>query len=1253
MTSNQIKYVKLSLASPEKILKWSHGEVLKPETINYKSQKCEKDGLFCEKIFGPTKDWECSCGKFKRVRHKGTKCDRCGVEIISSKSRRERMGHINLVSPVFHIWYLNEFITKILSMKLNEVKEVVYFVSHIVLDPGTCERFAKKQVLRENVFKNNDDVRSIFQEVFKDVIEDEKIIDEDKNAAKEFLQILEDKDEAFEFQVYSSFISRIYGVKFGIGAEAIYELLSEIDLAKDIRELKKKIKKEKSLFQGANTKKKNIINKLNTLIGFEKSKLDPKWMVIQNLPVLPPNLRPMIELDGGRFSTSDVNDLYRRIIIRNNRLRKLQSINAPKVILYNEKRMLQQAVDALIDNGASSKKVLSKGQGNRALKSLTDNLKGKQGRFRQNLLGKRVDYSGRSVIAVGPELKIYECGLPRIMAATLFKPFIIERLVAEDKAANIKSADKLVENNNSVIWPILEDIIATRPVLLNRAPTLHRLGIQAFMPKLIKGKAIRLHPLVTPAFNADFDGDQMAVHIPLSKEAIAESQILMIGSSNILSPKDGNPIVTPSQDMVLGNYYITIEKLKLKGQGLIFGGYNEIIQALENKKVQLHSIIVLATDAMPQKDFGGHKYLITTPGKVIFNKIFPEDFPFIHSELDLEINQDIEKSYYVKNAQDIKEKLAKYKVCTPFKKSTLSKIISLLFQRYSLALTSQILDKIKDIGFKYSTISGTTISIGDINTTSHKYDFFKKADQTVDKIEQVYKDGLLTNNERYERIIDLWSKVKDQVQDEIYKDFNSNKDNPIFLMSDSGARGNISNFTQLVGMRGLMVSPQGTIIEIPIKSSFIEGLSGFEFFISTHGARKGIADIAQKTAKSGYLTRILVDAAQDIIVKEYDCGVENGLIVKSINDTKTGTTIVPMEKRLEGRILNEDIVDASGQIIVEKGKMITIEDVEKIKKLQIKEIEVRSCVTCETHRGVCQLCYGKNLANGELVDIGEAVGVIAAQSMGEPGTQLTMRTFHTGGVAGQTDITQGLPRILQLLEVRWNLPNRAKIAEFDGVIKEINEIAPSNFDVVLQGNNETKTYKNITSTLRVKKGSKVKIGDKISDGPICPRELLRVADSTLVARYIIKEVQRVFSLQGIDISDKHIEIFAKKMLRKVMILHEGDTDLQQGKEYDKYEVVKANKKVFGKGKKPAVVISIIEGIQKASEENESFISTSSFQTTTKKLREAAVEGKMDILNGIKENVVVGNLIPAGTGVKAFQEKVAKKYEKMMKQSRGK
>ena len=1253
MDINQIEYVKLSLASPEKILKWSHGEVLKPETINYKSQKCEKDGLFCEKIFGPTKDYECSCGKFKRIRHKGTKCDRCGVEIISSKVRRERMGHIGLVTPVFHIWYLNEFITKILNMKLNEVKEIVYFVSHIVLDPGTSQHFFKKQVLKERIVKDNDDVREIFKRVFRDIIEDNKVIDEDKNMAKDFLQILEDKDEAFEFQVYSSFISRIYGVKFGIGAEAIYELLSEIDLAKEIREIKSKIKNEKSTLQGVSGKNKPIVNKLNTLIGFQKSKLDPKWMVVWNLPVLPPNLRPMIELDGGRFSTSDVNDLYRRIIIRNNRLRKLQSINAPQVILYNEKRMLQQAVDALFDNSASMKKVLSKGQGNRPLKSLTDNLKGKQGRFRQNLLGKRVDYSGRSVIAVGPELKIYECGLPRIMAATLFKPFIIERLVAEGKAANIKSADKLVENNNSVIWPILEDIISTRPVLLNRAPTLHRLGIQAFMPKLIKGKAIRLHPLVTPAFNADFDGDQMAVHIPLSKEAIAESQILMIGSSNILSPKDGNPIVTPSQDMVLGNYYITIEKRKLEGEGIIFSDYNEIIQALENKKVKLHSVIVVATDSMPEKDFQDHKYLITTPGKIIFNQVFPIDFPFIHSELDLDINQDVEKSYYIKNAQEIETKLKNYKVQTPFKKGTLSLIISALFKRYSLAQTSQILDKIKDIGFKYSTISGTTISIGDINTTSHKYDFFKEADKTVEKIEKVYKDGLLTNNERYQRIIDLWSKVKDKVQDEIYKDFNSNKDNPIFLMSDSGARGNISNFTQLVGMRGLMVSPQGTIIEIPIKSSFIEGLSGFEFFISTHGARKGIADIAQKTAKSGYLTRILVDAAQDIIVKEADCGVEGGLLVKSINDTKTGTTIVPMEKRLEGRILNEDIKDKEGLVVVEKGKMINQDDVEKIKKLNIKEVEIRSCVTCETHRGVCQLCYGKNLANGELVDIGEAVGVIAAQSMGEPGTQLTMRTFHTGGVAGQTDITQGLPRILQLLEVRWNLPNRAKIAEFDGVIKEVNEIAPSNFDVVVEGKNETKTYKNITSTLRIKKGSKVRIGDKISDGPIDPRELLRVADRTLVARYIIKEVQRVFSLQGIDISDKHIEIFAKKMLRKVRILHEGDTDLQQGKEYDKFEVVKANKKAFGKGKRPAAMMSVIEGIQKASEENESFISTSSFQTTTKKLREAAVEGKIDILKGIKENVVVGNLIPAGTGVPAFRKKVAEKYERLMKQAKRK
>ena len=975
-------------------------------------------------------------------------------------------------------------------------------------------------------------------------------------------------------------------------------------------------------------------------------------MVLKNLPVLPPDLRPMVELEGGRFSTSDVNDLYRRVIIRNNRLKKLLTLNSPSIIIHNETRMLQQAVDSLFDNSSSGSKkpVTAIGQGKRPLKSLTDALKGKQGRFRQNLLGKRVDYSGRSVIAVGPELKMYECGLPRIMAATLFKPFIVERLVAEGKAVNIKFADKLVENNDSIIWPILEDLIKDRPILLNRAPTLHRLGIQAFMPKLVKGKAIRLHPLVTPAFNADFDGDQMAVHIPLSQEAMIESQILMIGSSNILSPKDGKPIVTPSQDMVLGNYYLTIEKKDEKGEGTIFKNYDEVIQALENKQTTLHTIVIFATSSLPKKDFKNNQYIITTPGKIIFNQILPDFFPFINSEKDLSNDPNIKKDYYIKNSSEILEKIKNHQVIQPFKKNTLSKIISLLYKISSLSKTSEILDKLKDIGFKYSTMSGTTISIGDIKTTNHKYELFKEIDKKVEKIEKVYKEGLLTNNERYRRVINLWTKTKENVQNEVYQEFSNDKENPIFLMADSGARGNISNFTQLVGMRGLMVSPQGMIIEIPIKSSFIEGLTGFEFFISTHGARKGIADTAQKTAKSGYLTRILVDAAQDIIVREADCKSEKGFIVKNIKDTKTKTIIIPLTKRLDGRLANKEILDKDGEVIVKKGEMINEDHILKISEAEIEEVEIRSCVTCDTYRGVCQKCYGKNLANGELVDIGEAVGVIAAQSMGEPGTQLTMRTFHTGGVAGQTDITQGLPRILQLLEVRWNLVNKARISQIKGVVTKINEIGPSNYNVHVENDIEKQTHKNIVSSLRVKKGQKVKIGDKISDGPIDPRDLLKVGDKTLVQRYIIKEVQRVFALQGIDISDKHIEIFAKKMLRKVVVFDEGDTRLIKGKNIDLYEVIKENKRIFKKGGRPAIFQSIIEGIQKASEENESFIATSSFQTTTKKLREAAIEGKIDNLKGIKENVVVGNLIPAGTGVESFKTKLVAKWERLLKQN---
>ena len=906
--------------------------------------------------------------------------------------------------------------------------------------------------------------------------------------------------------------------------------------------------------------------------------------------------------------------------------------------------MLQESVDALIANGSGNKKVVT-GQGGRALKSLSDSLKGKQGRFRQNLLGKRVDYSGRSVIAVGPKLKMYECGLPRNMAASLFKPFIVQKLVEEQQAPNIKAADKMVEDKDPIIWPILNQIIAHRPVLLNRAPTLHRLGIQAFMPKLITGKAIRLHPLVTPAFNADFDGDQMAVHVPLSEEAVAEAKILMIGSSNILGPKDGKPIVTPSQDMVLGNYYITKEIRGLKGEGTIFKNINEVKQALDNKQVDLHAVVVMSCASITQKGFDSKHYIITTPGKIILNDIFSTDFPYINSDSDIGVSA-IDKTYIVESASKIKESLEKYETSQPFKKSTLSKIIAEVFKKHSLINTSNILDEMKDIGFKYSTISGATISIGDIERFDYKYELFENAHKQIDKIQDVYKKGLLTNSERHNHVVKVWTSVKEKVQDNIEKEFNKQTTNPIFMMSDSGARGNISNFTQLVGMRGLMASPYGDIIELPIKSSFIDGLDVSEFFISTHGARKGIADTAFKTGTSGYLTRILVDAAQDITVLEKDCKTDKGLVIQKIVDQKTNTVIVPLSKRLLGRISNETILNENGETIVEFGDMINDDHVQLISNEGIDSVEIRSVTTCNTPRGVCQLCYGKNLANGELIQIGEAVGVIAAQSVGEPGTQLTMRTFHTGGVAGQADITQGLPRILELLTVRWNLKNKAVISELDGEILSIK----TNEDIttVEIGNDiETKTY-TFKNHPRVKKGEKVTLGQKLSDGSICPRELLYVSDESHVQEYIIKEVQRVFSLQGIDISDKHIEIFTKKMLRKIIVLDEGDTKLLQGKLIDRHKFTEANKRVLASGKKPAIAKPIIEGIMSVSENNESFIATSSFQTTTKKLREAAVEGQVDKLIGIKENVVVGKLIPAGTGVDKFRKNLMKKHEAMIK-----
>ncbi len=1234
--ANDIEGVKLTLASPEQVLNWSFGEITKPETINYKSQKAETDGLFCEKIFGPIKDWECSCGKYKKVRFKGTKCERCEVDVVSSVVRRQRTGHIELASPVFHIWYLNEFVTKVLNIKLSDIKEVVYFVSHIVLDKGNSEELFNKEVLKEN------DARKKFKAIIEKIAETTSDHD-DKIRALDYVAKLGTKKEAFEFHVYSQFISRYTGARFGIGAEAILELLEKINIKNEIKATKKEIAKTKSFFVGGSVKKKTIMPKLERLTWFDESGNQPEWLVLKRIPVLPPDLRPMIELEGGRFTTSDVNDLYRRIIIRNNRLKKLIELQAPLVIIYNEKRMLQESVDALIANGSGNKKVVT-GQGGRALKSLSDSLKGKQGRFRQNLLGKRVDYSGRSVIAVGPELKMYECGLPRNMAASLFKPFIVQQLVELQYAPNIKAADKMVEHQEPVIWPILNDVIAHRPVLLNRAPTLHRLGIQAFMPKLVTGKAIRLHPLVTPAFNADFDGDQMAVHVPLSEEAVAEAKILMIGSSNILGPKDGKPIVTPSQDMVLGNYYVTKEIRGLKGEGTIFRNIDEVNQALDNGKVDLHAVVIISCKNYVEKGFEASHYIITTPGKIILNSIFTNDFPYINSDADIGVLP-IDKKYIITSANKIKSEFKKYKINQPFKKSTLSKIIAEIFKKHSLIETSSILDKMKDIGFKYSTISGSTISIGDIERYDYKHELFGEAQKRIEQIQDVYKQGMLTNSERHSHVVKVWSQVKDKVQDNIEEQFNKDVDNPIFMMSDSGARGNISNFTQLSGMRGLMASPYGDIIELPIKSSFIDGLDVSEFFISTHGARKGIADTAFKTGTSGYLTRILVDAAQDITVLEEDCGIDKGLMVEKIIDVKTNTVIVPLAKRLLGRIANQTVLDAQGETIIEFGEEILEDHVDAISNEGIEKVEIRSITTCKTPRGVCQNCYGRNLANNQLVQIGEAVGVIAAQSVGEPGTQLTMRTFHTGGVAGQADITQGLPRILELLTVRWNLKNKAVISEINGEItyaKTKNGIS----EVIVSNKLNKRKYK-FTNHCRVKKGDKVKLGEKLSDGSICPRELLYISDESHVQEYIIKEVQRVFSLQGIDISDKHIEIFTKKMLRKIVVLDEGDTGLLQGKFIDRHLFTEANKKVLAAGKKPAIAKPIIEGIMSVSENNESFIATSSFQTTTKKLREAAVEGKIDKLTGIKENVVVGKLIPAGTGIPKFRDNLMTKYNIML------
>ncbi|WP_042227049.1 DNA-directed RNA polymerase subunit beta' [Paenibacillus popilliae] len=1180
MDVNNFEYMKIGLASPDKIRSWSRGEVKKPETINYRTLKPEKEGLFCEKIFGPTKDWECHCGKYKRVRYKGVVCDRCGVEVTRQKVRRERMGHIELAAPVSHIWYFKGIPSRMglaLDMSPRSLEEIIYFASYVVTDPGDTP-LEKKQLLSE----------------------------------KEYRSYREKYGHAFQA---------------GMGAEAVKKLLHDLDVEKELAMLKEELRTA----QGQ--RRNRAIKRLEVIEAFRNSGNAPEWMILDVLPVIPPELRPMVQLDGGRFATSDLNDLYRRVINRNNRLKRLLDLGAPDIIVQNEKRMLQEAVDALIDNGRRGRPVT--GPGNRPLKSLSHMLKGKQGRFRQNLLGKRVDYSGRSVIVVGPYLKMYQCGLPKEMALELFKPFVMKELVNKGLAHNIKSAKRKVERVSPEVWDVLEEVIREHPVLLNRAPTLHRLGIQAFEPILVEGRAIRLHPLVCTAYNADFDGDQMAVHVPLSAEAQAEARLLMLASGNILNPKDGKPVVTPSQDMVLGSFYLTMDNKEAKGSGMIFASVNEAVSAYQRGTASLHARVVIPARALNKTTFTEQQQqalLVTTVGRIIFNEIFPPEFPYINEATKRNLFEGTPDLYFIhEKGANIQEILQSIPQSGAVGKDYLGQIIARCFDVFQTTLTSVILDRIKQIGFTYSTRAGITIAVADVIVPQEKVDILKESEEKVKVITNQYRRGLITNDERYDRVIEIWSDTKDRITDILMKSMD--RYNSIMLMVDSKARGNKSQITQLGGMRGLMANPSGRIIELPIKSNFREGLTVLEYFISTHGARKGLADTALRTADSGYLTRRLVDVAQDVIVREDDCGTDKGFLVSNISDGKE--VIEGLYDRIEGRYSFETVRHPeTGEVLVNRNELIDTNKAEAIVNAAVKKLMIRSVLSCRARHGVCKICYGRNLATGKHVEIGEAVGIIAAQSIGEPGTQLTMRTFHTGGVAGD-DITQGLPRIQELFEAR-NPKGQAIISEIDGVVKEIRE-AKDRREVEVQGEAETKVYSvSYGSRIRVTEGMAIEAGDEITDGSIDPKEMLRIKGIRGVQNYILQEVQRVYRNQGVEINDKHVEVMIKQMLRKIRIVDAGDTTLLPGSFVDLHEYETANKKAILSGKEPAVAKPVLLGITKASLETDSFLSAASFQETTRVLTDAAIKGKVDQLLGLKENVIIGKLIPAGTGMNRYR-----------------
>ena len=1152
---NVLEKIKIGLASDEKIREWSKGEVKKPETINYRTLKPEKDGLFCEKIFGPTKDWECHCGKYKRVRYKGIVCDRCGVEVTKAKVRRERMGHIELAAPIAHIWYFKGIPSRIalmLDISPRNLEKVVYFASYIVTDKGTSG-LVKAQVLTEREYS-----------------------------------------EAVEKYGKGSF-------KAEMGAEALAKLLKEIDLDKLSEKLKKEIEK------ASEQKKVKLVKRLDTVEAFRLSGNRPEWMIMNVIPVIPPELRPMVQLDGGRFATSDLNDLYRRVINRNNRLKRLLELGAPEIIVRNEKRMLQESVDALIDNGRRGRPVT--GAGNRPLKSLSDMLKGKQGRFRQNLLGKRVDYSGRSVIVVGPELKIYQCGVPKEMAVELFKPFVMKELVERGLAHNIKNAKRMVERLRPEVWGILEEVIKDHPVMLNRAPTLHRLGIQAFEPVLVEGRAIKLHPLVCTAFNADFDGDQMAIHLPLTPEAQAEARFLMLSVNNLLKPQDGKPVTVPGLDMILGSYYLTMTLDGELGEGKYFKDPEEAIMAYENHDVGIHAKIFVRVT----KEIDGElktKKIETSVGRIIYNQGIPQDLGFI----------------------DRKEDPFQYEINFPIMKKNMGEIVERVIRTHGLSEAAEVLDYIKATGYKYSTLAGVTYSMSDVKVPAAKKDILAEADKKVETIRKQYARGLITNEERYQAVISVWEQATKDVSKAMEDNFDDL--NPVFMMVKSGARGNMNQLRQIAGMRGLMASTTGKAVEIPIKASFAEGLDPLEYFISAHGARKGLSDTALRTADSGYLTRRLVDVSQDIIVREHDCGSHDGIV---LCDIKEGNQVIEkLHERLIGRFVIEDLKDPkTGEILVDTDTMITESIADKIVAAGIEKVKVRSVLGCRSKHGVCQKCYGMGLARREMVNIGEAVGIIAAQSIGEPGTQLTMRTIHSGGVAGVADITQGLPRVEELFEAR-KPKGLAIITEIDGKVK-ISEDKKKK-EVIITSKDNSKSYTiPFGSKLKVADGDTVEAGDPLTEGSINPNDILLIKGAEGVYTYLVQEVQKVYRNQGVDINDKHVEVIGRQMLKKVRVEDNADTDMFPGALVDMYEFEDKNKEAEEKGLRPATGKRVLLGITKAALATDSFLSAASFQETTRVLTEAAIKGKVDDLEGLKENVIIGKLIPAGTGMEKYKE----------------